>query len=81
MNVKRRVLPGVEDEDLTDILNLKVDEEKGDEIRSIKGVYPAYHMNHKKWISVVLDDTLRDEDIMELIDDSFRLTEKKKKGK
>lgn len=81
MNVKRRVLPGVEDDDLTDILNLKIDEERGDEIRSRKGVYPAYHMNHKKWISVVLDDTLSDEDVMDLIDDSFRLTEKKTKKK
>jgi methylated-DNA-protein-cysteine methyltransferase-like protein len=31
-------------------------------------------MNHSKWISVTLDDTLDDSDVMDLIDESFRLT-------
>ena len=31
-------------------------------------------MNHKKWISVTLDDTLDDRDVMDLVDESFRLT-------
>ncbi|MDC2827728.1 MmcQ/YjbR family DNA-binding protein [Limosilactobacillus mucosae] len=33
-------------------------------------------MNHKYWISVVLDDQLGDDDVMRLIDESFRLTGK-----
>lgn len=31
-------------------------------------------MNHKTWISVVLDDTIRDEKVMELVTCSFDLT-------
>ena len=31
-------------------------------------------MNHSKWISVTLDDTLDDRDVMDLVDESFRLT-------
>lgn len=31
-------------------------------------------MNHKTWISVVLDETLPDEKIWELIDTSYQLT-------
>lgn len=31
-------------------------------------------MNHKMWISVVLDDTICDDKIMELIQSSFDLT-------
>ena len=31
-------------------------------------------MNHKTWISVVLDDTICDDKIMELIQSSFDLT-------
>ena len=47
---------------------------QGDELRPIPGIYPAYHMNHKTWISVVLDETLPDEKILELIDTSYQLT-------
>ena len=51
------------------IMNLKSEEHY-----DIDGIYPAYHMNHKTWISVVLDDTICDDKIMELIQSSFDLT-------
>jgi alkylated DNA nucleotide flippase Atl1 len=57
-----------------DVINLKKDEQPGDPSGAEPGVYPAYHMNHKKWISVTLDDTLSDDRVMELIDISYRLT-------
>ena len=41
------------------------------------GIFPAYHMNHTHWISVTLDDSLTDNRVMQLVDTSFRLTEKK----
>ena len=56
------------------IINLKIDEAKRDELYKINGIYPAFHMNHKTWISVVLDDTICDDKIMELIQSSFDLT-------
>ena len=55
-------------------LNLKADENKTSALHRIRGIYPAYHMNHSKWISVTLDDTLEDRDVMDLMDESFRLT-------
>ena len=36
-----------------------------------KGIYPSYHMNKNNWVSIILDDTLNDEDIMNLIQISF----------
>ncbi|WP_455089335.1 MmcQ/YjbR family DNA-binding protein [Peptoanaerobacter stomatis] len=39
-----------------------------------KGIYPGYHMNHKHWISVVLNETLSDNEVMKLIENSFSLT-------
>lgn len=53
-----------------DIVNLKIDVDEGDKLRQIVGIYPAYHMNHKSWITVRLDDTLSDDKIMELVDRS-----------
>ena len=60
-----------------DIVNLKILPEKGKALHSEKGIYPAYHMNHVHWISVVLNDTLPDTRVMELVDESYRLTKKK----
>lgn len=74
MNVKREVLDRDENTSLIDILNVKIPPAQGDELRQIPGIYPAYHMNHKTWISVVLDETLPDEKILELIDTSYQLT-------
>ena len=59
---------------MLNIMNVKVDVSKRDELYGIKGIYPAYHMNHKMWISVVLDDTIEDDKIMKLIQGSFDLT-------
>ena len=74
MNIDRRLLDKGADEEAIDVLNLKADENKTGALHKIRGIYPAYHMNHKKWISVTLDDTLEDRDVMDLIDESFRLT-------
>ena len=37
-------------------------------------IYPAFHMNKKHWISILLDETLSDEDIMSLVDQSYQTT-------
>lgn len=36
-----------------------------------EGYYPAFHMNKKNWISIILDDTLSDEEIMSLVEKSM----------
>lgn len=74
MNIDRRHLDKGAGEESVDVINLKADENKTAALHKIKGIYPAFHMNHKKWISIMLDDTLEDRDIMDLVDESFRLT-------
>lgn len=61
------------------IINLKIDGTKRDELYEIDGIYPAFHMNHKSWISLALDDTLSDSLIMELVSKSYNLTKKKRR--
>lgn len=56
-----------------DIINLKKDLGK-EVLYDRHGIYPGYHMNHKMWVSIVLDDTLDDETILRLIRMSFDLT-------
>ena len=74
MNIDRRHLDKSADEEYVDVINLKADENRTAALHRIRGIYPAFHMNHSKWISVTLDDTLDDRDVMDLIDESFRLT-------
>lgn len=40
-------------------------------------VRPAYHMNKEHWVSIALDGTMADEEILRLIGDSYRLTRPK----
>lgn len=74
MNLDRRLLDKTADEEMIDVINLKADETRVPVLTRIPGIYPAYHMNHSKWISVTLDGTLDDASVAELVDDSFALT-------
>lgn len=74
MNIPIGSLLKNKDKKLVDVMNLKLDTFGADRIMSVPGIFPAYHMNHRLWISVLLDDTLSDEEVMILVDDSFRLT-------
>lgn len=56
-----------------EIINLKVDEDKINDLISLEGYYEAYHMNKKNWITIILDDTLSDDVIIKLIDESYSL--------
>lgn len=55
------------------ILNVKYPTDKILEIIDNKNIYPAYHMNKKHWISIVLDKNIKLETIKELIDISYSL--------
>ena len=47
------------------------------DLLSQKGIYPAFHMNKRYWISLALDDSLSDDDVLELLEISWNLTLKK----
>ena len=58
-----------------EVINLKHDQVA--DLLVEKGIYPAFHMNKRYWISLPLDDTLSDEQILELFERSWFLTSKK----
>ncbi|EFA24443.1 MULTISPECIES: MmcQ/YjbR family DNA-binding protein [Streptococcus] len=62
-------------EGLVEAVNLKHD--KVADLLSQKGIYPAFHMNKRYWLSLALDDSLQDEEVIELIERSWELTMKK----
>ena len=79
MPVKMKTVLKNGDETPVDVMNLKADPDAIPELIKKPGIYPAYHMNHKRWISVTLNDSLPDEDVAELLSESYRLTDKKRK--
>lgn len=55
-------------------INLKVDPEKGIELRErYPAVQPGYHMNKKHWITVLMDGSISDKLLRLWIDDSYDL--------
>lgn len=47
--------------------------------KQYQAVQPGYHMNKKHWNTVTLDGTVPDDEILEMIDDSYRLVVRKLK--
>jgi len=61
------------DSPIVDVLNLKIDPNVRETLLSRKGFYTCYHMNKESWISIVLDDTVPDADVLALLDHSRTL--------
>ena len=60
-----------------EVVNIKLDPEKIQNLHKEKGFYPAYHMNKKNWISILLNDTIPDNILFELLDESHAFTQTK----
>ncbi len=67
-------------EDEIEVLNVKLDPVKIPLLEKADGFHPCYHMNRKHWITVVLDGTVSDEYIMELLEESHALSIRKAKS-
>jgi len=58
--------------------NVKCDPEKAIELREAwpDTVLPGYHMNKKHWNTVIVDGKLSNKQLLEMVDDSYRLAGK-----
>ena len=69
---------GLQGTDVVDILNVKCDSVMNDMLRQSPGFLSGYHMNKTNWLSILLDGTVSDAQILDLLDLSFQMTAKKK---
>lgn len=60
-----------------EIINLKLSPEKIKNYITISNFYPAYHMNKKHWITIILNDSIADDVITDLIMKSYEFSCKK----
>ena len=77
MKVSRRKF-GFENDEVVDVVNLKLPTEMFGSFGAADGVYPAYHMNKLHWISVLLPDAPNDV-VQFLVNASFEVTKAKSK--
>lgn len=60
--------------------NVKCDPEKALELREqYTGVLPGYHMNKKLWNTVIVDGSIPTHQLLDFIDDSYKLVSRGKK--
>ena len=71
--IPRRTL-GLEQDGDVEILNVKCDPILLGSLRGKPGFLPAWHMNKDNWITVLLDGTVEDREIEDLLDISYDLT-------
>ena len=62
-----------------EIINLKLNPEKAKLLLEKNGFYKAYHMNKRDWISVLLNDSLSDDEIISLVDESYSIIDDSEK--
>ena len=61
-------------------INVKCEPLKGQFLReNHEDIRPAYHMNKKHWISIILEGNLRIEEIKNCIQSSYQMTRPKKR--
>ena len=70
MNINKNKIISNEDKEV-EIINVKLNDTS---YLKEKGIYKGYHMNKQTWFTIILDDSLTDEKIMELIDISYKLS-------
>mgnify|MGYP004443370747 FL=1 len=57
-----------------DLLVIKADPEDVEFYKTQPGFGPAYHMNKKHWLSILVSGPADEEDVLGFVDESYRLT-------
>lgn len=79
-----RVLPeklGLAGEEALDVMDIRCSTMMIGSLLSTKGFLPAYHMNKNHWISVVLDNSVPDDQITPLLELSYDSVAPKRRKK
>ena len=73
MRVRRHLVtkePPDPDGPFINVMNVKVGKNNAGNFTDAPGIYPAYHMSHTDWISILLDGPVPDETVLALLEAS-----------
>ena len=54
-----------------EILNVRLDPRVVGSLRTREGYRPAWHMNRNKWVTVLLDGSVNEDEVHDLIDQAY----------
>ncbi len=72
-----KVRLGINSEGKIDVVNVKCSQDIIDSMCQEDGIYPAYHMNKRHWLTVALDGSAKDSTVKFLTEISYELTKSK----
>lgn len=64
---------GLDSSEITEIIDLRIQPEKMEELLLNDNYYPGWHMNKKNWYTIILDGSVETDEICKCIDESYRL--------
>ena len=64
---------GLDSSEIAEIIDLRIRPEKIEELLSKENYYPGWHMNKKNWYTIILDGSIKTEEIYKCIDESYCL--------
>ena len=70
---------GIESDKIIEIIDLRYSKENIKEIIDNNKIFPGYHMNKESWITIRLNGDMNTKKILELIDNSYKLSLAKSK--
>jgi len=76
LSVKAEKL-GYKTDEIYEVLDLRAPVNEIPQMIKQRNIYPAYHMNKKSWITIILDGSVNIEEIYKKIDTSYELALKK----
>lgn len=65
---------GIESDKIIEVIDLRYQKDKIEEIVDNIKIFGGYHMNKKSWITIKLDESLNTNKIFDLIDNSYNLS-------
>lgn len=78
MNIKKSTL-GLMDDTMVDIINVKCEPDMTGVLTQTYGFFPGYHMNKKYWVTILLDGTVSETKVLDFLDMSYDLIDRKKR--
>ncbi|MDE6583203.1 MAG: MmcQ/YjbR family DNA-binding protein, partial [Clostridia bacterium] len=67
---------GVDSDEVIDIIDLRIETEKLEKVVDKKSFFEGYHMNKKHWVTICLDDSVPTKEIIDYLNQSYKLAEK-----
>ena len=64
---------GIDSSEIAEIIDLRIQPEKMEELLSNEHYYSGWHMNKKNWYTIILDNSVNTKEICKRIDESYRL--------